>query len=281
MPLSVKIICDGNKQIGYGHVSRSITLAQDFIEKGHQVSLSVLSDEKINKYNYKGPFDIYIFDTPTPVDKLIKNKRKNKCVALDYFGKLEVDLSINVYPHKKTLNYKHSVVGHEYIIIRKDIRKLRTKKHNNNKIVTVVLGGGDLLNKGRTIANQLYSKGWKVNLIEGLYNKNYDFLDDGINLFKNPVNYAELLSESDWNITNGGGCLFESICLGKAVWVIPQTKNESIIANWLNKMGVILGFGNKIESYPNSKSIQKTGQSAHKFIDGKGTQRIIDLVEAL
>ena len=86
------------------------------------------------------------------------------------------------------------------------------------------------------------------------------------------------MSSSIWGVTNGGGSMMEMMSLGKAVYVVPQTKEEETIANYIYKHDGILGVGIESISVPSEEIITRVGKKAASMIDGNGLHRILDHV---
>jgi spore coat polysaccharide biosynthesis predicted glycosyltransferase SpsG len=95
----------------------------------------------------------------------------------------------------------------------------------------------------------------------------------------NPSNLPELFARSDWAVTSGGGSLFEGLCLGKAVHVLPQTAAEERIARHVDSQGGLLGIGlDSLRAYSVNEVIKVAAKGAH-LVDGLGAQRVSKIVK--
>ena len=122
---------------------------------------------------------IVLFDAPY---NLLNNKKLQKLrnegnfiIALDWFGKFVPDINITIFPHKKVYANKKKYIGLKYIIIDDKFLDVNIKSNNlnyRNKKLLIVLGGGDILNQGRNIANYFSKLKLNVTLVEGPLVKN-------------------------------------------------------------------------------------------------------------
>jgi spore coat polysaccharide biosynthesis predicted glycosyltransferase SpsG len=279
----IDLFCDGNHQIGYGHIRRSLALGARLQENGFLVNYIGLSEEA-NKLlpdaTAKGSSVISIFDSiTTSQDKVEQEKRAGKVtIALDWFGKEPTpDINIGVFKHHTNKTAKREFFGFEYTIIRDDILKLKSSEHSLNDQVVVCLGGGDLLQQSHTVASSLVRKGYKVVLVQGPLARNIE-LSSEYEVLINPKNFPEILNLSSWAVTNGGGCLFEAMYLGKPVFVLPQTAEEVSVAQHVYSMKAVLGLGfNNLDLVHTDSKI--VCANAQKMIDGKGLDRICSLIQ--
>lgn len=90
--------------------------------------------------------------------------------------------------------------------------------------------------------------------------------------------YAEGMARSKWCITNGGLTMLECMSLGKACWVVPQTKAEWEFAFRAYEQGALLGMGDDVKM-PSDRDIRVVGEMAGEMVDGRGAERIVDLIE--
>lgn len=89
------------------------------------------------------------------------------------------------------------------------------------------------------------------------------------------------MQQSDWVVTNGGGCLFEAVFLGKAAYVLPQTEAELRVASCFYEKGAILGIGiNGIRDF-NDDEIDQVHRNCLGLVDGNGARRISEIVRGL
>lgn len=283
--LSVDIYCNANAQIGYGHIRRSSALAAFLQKENVDVRLLGISEEAkaflpaINES--EKPATVAVFDVAEGIDEMIR-KAKNQqqlTVTLDWFGNELPDINIVVFPHAEVKAIRNTYTGFEYIILREEILQTKTQKNTGQtKKVLVCLGGSDLLNQGFDTAKFLHEKGFDVTLIQGPLAKKIKS-DADFSVLTNPIDFADRLAASDWAVTNGGGCLFEAVFFEKAVFVLPQTTWEKRIADFVKEKGALLGIGiDQLRSFTENE-ILSTATSAKGLIDGKGAERIAEIIK--
>ena len=283
----VAIYCDGSAKVGYGHIRRSKTLATQLDRDGVDACILGLSDEArrlLPEPKRTGhSASVQVFDSPYDIDDMLcaAQLRGQITVALDWFGKVIPDVNIAVYPHGEVRGIKKVHVGFEYILLREEIvlRRQLTATHSA-KCVLVVLGGGDLLNQGHELSRRLCEQGLEVTLVQGPFAKNRD-AGDGYRVLMSPPELPQLLASCDWAVTNGGGCLFEAMCMRKAAYVIPQTEAEENIARFAKTQGAILGVGSanlRAFSYDELGIVAERGA---KLVDGLGVSRVSSIIRGL
>jgi spore coat polysaccharide biosynthesis predicted glycosyltransferase SpsG len=283
----IDILCDGDEKIGFGHVRRAQALAAQLMRHGMLVRVmgsSLLSSAMLPAVagDDSAPA-ITIFDTPLNIDDKMSScaGKGQLTIALDYFGEALPDVNIAVFAHKTVRAKRLAHVGFEYILIRDEISDLRTPTFSGRTDrVMVMVGGGDVLGQGHLAAHALEQAGCTVTLIQGPYAVIPQQRSD-YQVCVNPSNLPELFAGSDWAVTSGGVSLFEGLCLGKAVHVLPQTKAEERIARHVDSQVGLLGIG--LESL-RAYSVREVVKVAHKgphLVDGLGAQRVSKIVMSL
>ena len=212
--MNILIRCDASNQIGMGHLSRCITLANRlgkdpsvqiiFAVKKSDVAERLLKDkfkllvfDTSKKYNYENWFtDILIEQKISRLILDIRNdisgsflkkiKPLTKIITIDdpEDKRLLSDLAFYppVYQVKKMnwSNFKGCLkVGWEYVIIRDDFLKTNNKPHNKKLKIIVSMGGSDPLNLSLRILETLnkINYNFDISLIIGPANKNESMLN--------------------------------------------------------------------------------------------------------
>ena len=282
----IEICCDGNQQIGYGHIRRSSALAVQLEKKGLAVRLIGLSEEAkkllpvAKEYNQQP--SIVVFDSLEGIcQEIQKAQTEGKItVTLDWFGNSIPDINIVVYPHSEVKAKKEKYIGFDYIILRDEILKVEKSTGSNNQDVLVCLGGGDLLGQTYEAAIGLKNKGLTVTVVQGPLAKNI-LSEEGIQTLINPPDFPSLLANCDWAVTNGAGCFFEAMYLGKSAFVLPQTEMEIRIAGYAKERGALLGMGMENLRAFSVDELQKVSEQGKKLVDGHGTERIAAIITNL
>lgn len=283
----VEIVCDGGGKIGIGHIRRSSALAESLKKENIETRLVGLSEAAkkmlpaIDADNRKA--GLILFDVAEGIENEINHAKQNgqTTVTLDWFGNTVPDVNIAVYPHNEVKALKEKYIGFEYIVLRDEILKQQPKPFNGqaNKVF-VCLGGGDLLGQGFDAANFLKKKGLDTTLVQGPLAKTIPG-EHGFTILTNPPDFPELFNHCDWAVTNGGGCLFEALYLGKATYVLPQTEWEMRIAMFAQKAGVVLGIGKEGLKKFSAEELSPVTQQKKKLVDGRGAERIAAIIKKL
>jgi UDP-2,4-diacetamido-2,4,6-trideoxy-beta-L-altropyranose hydrolase len=283
----VIIYCDGNKEIGFGHIRRTTSLAENLRKYGIPVVISGLSEYSIS-YLPRVEFStsklkVVVFDSMIGVGDLILSFQNKGIitVTLDWFGNIVPDINIIVFPHFEPKALLKSYVGFKNIIIRDEILNLpKIPIADVFKNVVITLGGGDILHQSEIAAEILNSKGYNVTVIKGpLAEVKVESLK--YRTLINPTNFPDILNSCDWVITNGGGCLFEALYLGKPTFVLPQTELESRIALYARQSNYIVGIGMENLIKLDSHKFKSVSEKSIKLVDGKGLSRIVSIIKQL
>ncbi|RPG56602.1 MAG: hypothetical protein CBC56_002425 [Flavobacteriales bacterium TMED96] len=281
--VSVQIYCDGGKEVGYGHLFRSRALNNIFLSNGITSSLYGLTNE-VNELIGKEKFDnqnadVIVLDSHRNIESRLVNlkKQNKKIITLDWFGNEKPHINIVIHPHQKPKALTKSFIGYKYVILRDQI--LNQKKINRKKNqVIICIGGGDLLGQSNLAADYLAKKGLNVIIVYGPSSNRF-LKSEKHKVLYNPSNFTSLIASSSLVVTNGGGCMFESIYLKTPTLVLPQTLFEKRVARIAKKNNAILGLG--LSYLKNFKTELKMNNFNFKFIDGRGGMRIVEIVKKI
>lgn len=283
----IELVCDGGTQYGIGHIRRSITLANELAKRGYQIRFSAASEQgqqQLTSINVTYTSDLTsllrILDFPYPIDDWIEKKAPLPVVALDYFGDQPVDLVVSVYEHRIPVPPGRRLSGLEYALIRPEITVLAEQSSLCSDNVLVMIGGSDINRDGEAVAEKLVHFGMDVQLIRGPgVEKDYEVQSEKVSILHMPEDIEKRMSMCQWAVTNGGSSMMEMMCLGKAVHVIPQTDAELHLAELVMEQGGILGIGLERLETPSQQEIDQIGRRAREIVDGRGVERIADLIE--
>ena len=281
----VEIFCDANEKIGIGHIKRSSALAAYLRKRNIPVRLTGLSEFAKNilpvSENVSQKAGVVVFDSHEGIDSKITAAQKNGqiTVTLDWFGTSVPDINIAVYPHQQVHALRKAYIGFEYIIIRDEVRRIQKNPDTELfKKVLVCLGGGDLLGQGYDTAVFLNDKGFDVTLVQGPLAKQKPDKKD-FDILVNPPNFPQILANCDWAVTNGGGCLFEALYLGRPTIVLPQTDMEKRIVDYVQQHDSLLGIGLESLREFKTEELKRVSENGKKIIDGKGLHRIAAIIK--
>jgi len=317
--MKVFIITEGSKNTGFGHITRCLSLYQAFEERGilpefiingdnnieyllQDVNYQIFNwlDEKSKLFERVKDADIAIIDSylaDISVYNTLSNLVKSPLYIddnkrLDYPKGIVLNGSIHAkklnYPKKEGISY---LLGTKYTPLRKEFWEVPEKKIKENiESIMVTFGGDDAKNMTPKIMN-LLNKEYSVlkkNIIIGKAFNNIEEIKKNIDKNTNLIYYPdagkmkEVMLNSDIAISAGGQTLYELARIGVPTIGICVAENQlGSIREW-EKIG-FLEFEMDISvhlKYLKSKEIKENkSKIGRKYIDGKGSLRIIDEIE--
>lgn len=282
----IDFYCDAGSEIGYGHIRRSIVLAKELTKVGFDVNLIGLSLTAKSllppAVKNSKPASVVLVDAPMVNYKIFEENRKfnRLCIGLDWFSDTDVpDINVVIFPHAPPQSKVSTYTGFEFVIVNPQFikAKLESKTTDPNSAL-VVLGGGDLLGQSLDVAQKLFNLGYRVRLIQGPLAPEHKAIE-GIEVFSNPENLAELYARSELLVTNGGSCLFEAAAMRKPVVVMPQTRLEGVISRYFSEKGALLGVGvDGLRRYSSLVGLT-SAENGHRIVDGLGVKRIAHIIK--
>jgi spore coat polysaccharide biosynthesis predicted glycosyltransferase SpsG len=222
-----------------------------------------------------------IFDAPGGLDiPIAQAQSRGQCaVCLDWFGATVPDVNIVIYPHEEVRALRRSYVGLDYVLVRDEIASL-PRGTGAGQGVLVVLGGGDVRGAGHDVAGRISQWGLDVTLVQGPLASDTRPARD-YRVLVDPPGLPQLYATCLWAVTNGGGCMFEAMCAGKAAVALPQTPAEERVAAWALQQGGLLGIG--VEALRNftADEVAPIGTCGAALVDGRGAQRISEIIRSV
>jgi len=325
--MKVFIITEGGKDIGFGHITRCLSLYQAFEERGIKPKFIINGDNDIEyllkELNYQifnwldernklfkiiknadiAIIDSYlaeisIYNTLSNLIKLPVYMDDNK--RLDYLKGIVVNGSIYAedldYTRKNGLIY---LLGTKYTPLRKEFWEVPQKKIKEKvESIMITFGGDDAKNITPKILAFLSDEYPNLikNVIIGRAFQNIDEIkkcaDKNTNLIYYPdaEKMKEVMLESDIAISACGQTLNELASIGvPTIGVcIAENQLENIkswkeigfleYAGWYSKSNILEEIKNVIEHLKDSKERKNKCKIVKKFIDGKGSLKIIDRI---
>lgn len=281
----VEILVDGSARFGLGHVSRMRTLARHLREEGFEVALLPASEAAADALagepaGHSDRPDVLLVDLPYPADARIAAARQAglPVMVFDPLGEEEADIAIRTDPREIPLPAKQARFGPEYALIRREI--LAATPHEGDYAL-VVIGGSDQGNLGAAAAARLAERNVRTVLVRGPFAPALSNPPTGVDLRVAPDDLPELMAGCRFAVANAGTTALELMALGKAIHVLPQTAAERATAERFLADGLILGVGLQSLAPPEREAAQRVAAAARAAVDGKGPQRIRELIETL
>ncbi len=293
--LSRKKLCFnviGNKEVGMGHVYRSLLLANEFVNHEiifHCPKSHSLARKHITKHNYTlnitddnefpysddlKRYDLIINDILDTNVKFINWIKNNHIKVVNFEdlggGTKYADLVVNaLYSHKSPKS--NMITGPEYFCLRDEFIHIGSQKHHDTvKRILVTFGGvdeGNLTCRIIKILNNVISNTKiKVTVIFGpgySHFKRFDSLLSNVDsnkfrIIKKTNKISEYMFKADIAITSAGRTALEIASLEKPTIVIAQNSRETTHTFASQKNGFLnLGHRKNISDKKIKESINK------------------------
>jgi spore coat polysaccharide biosynthesis predicted glycosyltransferase SpsG len=283
-PSCVEIVVDGGPGYGFGHLSRSQTLARALEKAGAEVGFSPRSEIAAaalttwRKANGEEP--LLLVDLPYADDAAIAAAKRagRKVVVLDHIGAAQADLAIRTDPRPVPMAAQQCAYGLQYAMIRPEIL---AQSPVQGDYAVVCIGGSDLGDLGVKAARRLSSAGRRTLLIRGPLAAPVSAAPEGVDLRVSPPDLPALLAGCAFAVTNAGTTALEAMALGKAVHVLAQTDAEQATAERFLSDGLILGVGLETLAVPVPDRAFQVAAAGRSAVDGRGAERVAALVLGL
>lgn len=271
----VFILTEGNKKIGFGHITRGMSLYQAFetrgivpeflingdnsildLVKGANYQMFDWFDERKRLFEIIADADIVIVDSyladKSLYDKISKAFHNRILVIIDDYNRIEYPVGIivnpSIYGHKVNYTRKEGttyLLGNDYVILQKEFWNVPPKSINKGvKNILITFGGinhSDLVYK---IVNNLKNKfGFTFNAITA--KSDYSSESETINFYEqvNAKTMRNLMLKADICISGGGQTSYELAKVGVPSIGICFAENQKLnLEGWYEK-GVIAYAG--------------------------------------
>ncbi|MGJ3232192.1 MAG: hypothetical protein ACFE0P_10370 [Oceanicaulis sp.] len=277
----VEIAVDGGPGMGFGHLSRSQTLAAALRDAGAKVRFDPRSETARDALGVKdspeGAPDILVLDLPYADDRAIEAARAagRPVAVLDHVGAASADLAVRTDPRRIPMAARRCEYGLAYALIRREI--LDQAPHDAGHVL-VCIGGSDLGDLGVEAARRLAAADERVVLVRGPLAAPLETAPKGVEVRINPPDLPRLLAGCRYAVTNAGTTALEAMALGKPVHVIGQTDLERATAQGFLDDGIILGLGLETLAPPDPEHAARVAAAGRARVDGRGAQRVAGLV---
>ena len=296
--LKNEIVKEKIEKEGFGEIElkERIDLKEDLIKTS-----KIIKEESI---------DILITDSyKFNQDYLVEIKKKTPfLISIDDLGKFSFpsDIVINQNIYAKSLNYRSLngktkfLLGPKYALLREEFTNVKERKIEEKiQNLLITLGGEDRFNLSPKILKVLdkIEEDFGITVIIGPFFKNLTQIEKVIkkmkkkvNLIHNPFSISKLMLSSDLAISGGGITLYELAATSTPALSICLADNQLKSIKRMERKGMIigLGWGNRFaeEEFRQNLSTlcnnfelrKKMCQKGQKLVDGKGAQRVTNLI---
>ncbi|MGX6647206.1 hypothetical protein ACWCOP_04620 [Maricaulaceae bacterium MS644] len=288
----VEIAVDGGAGLGFGHLSRSQTLAAALREFGAIVRFDPRSDAARDalageleaadaaRAPASSGADILVLDLPYADDAAIRGATAagRRVAVLDHGGEAQADLAIRTDPRPIPMAAARCEYGLAYALIRREI--LEQAPHDGGYVL-ICVGGSDVGDLGVEAAVKLAAAGERVILVRGPLASRLADAPAGVDVRVSPPDLPVLMAGCSFAVTNAGTTALECMALGKAVHVLPQTEAERATGEHFMSEGLILGLGLETLERPGLQAVARTGAAGRARVDGRGAARMASLILGL
>ncbi|KAF5086817.1 Acetyltransferase (GNAT) domain protein [anaerobic digester metagenome] len=266
--MKIRILTEGSEEIGFGHVTRCMSIYQAFQERGLDTELVVNGNKSIEKLmegtNHRiinwlkrdelisviHDSDITVVDSylaPPELYEIISGESLGVYIddnnRISYPEGMVVNGSVNAeklqYPEKKGLYY---LLGSRYIPLRREFWNIKPLKIKSNlQSIMITFGGDDVRNMTPIILETLENEfpELKKNVVIGRGFKNLDEIEklksDNVNLVYYPDADGMIgtMLQSDLAVSAGGQTLYELARLGLPTLSVAVASNQlHNVKNW-------------------------------------------------
>ncbi len=269
--MKITIITEGSSKIGFGHITRCLSLYQAFEERGCSVKFIVNGDSTIGSI-LDDNIEYEIFNWLNDTSKLLESLHKTDIIIvdsylanLDLYTKISESVAVSVYIddnqrinypkgmvvngsiNAEKLNYPHSddvkyLLGSQYIPLRRPFWDVPLKKINPSiQNVMVTFGGDDLRNLTPQTLETLkrHFSNLKKTVIIGKGFENISMIeklkDEKTELIYYPdaQKMIDVMFQCDIAISAGGQTLYELARVGLPTIAIGVAHNQiHNLKNW-------------------------------------------------
>lgn len=276
--MKLTVLTEYSSQIGFGHISRTLAIADCFFEIGWEVEYLIRESEK-NDIAISYPYQLVEWSETSLVKNILEN---SDAVLIDSYrvspatlSELAENISFPLTIIDSKLNYPDRGVlifgsiyaekfqikgdfpilsGRDYILFRKEFINAKKDFTVREELSRIVITLGKFIKTsdittilsviGNTLNSsvEIYVVGTPIENIEQNGNvQYYPFLET--------KKYVELLQTADLVITNGGQTLNESIALNIPTLAIEIADNQSQNIKGWRDLGVISSLGKISDAY--------------------------------
>lgn len=302
------ILTEGGKNIGFGHITRCISLYQAFEEKGIRAEIIINGDNAVLDFLKNKAYQIFdwigeegkLFRVISNADIVVTDSYlakkslydkiseilKARLLMIDDFNRIEYPKGIVVNPsiYGDKLNYPEKdgqvyLLGKDYIILRKEFWGILEKKNNKEvKNILITLGGAVHL-------DMIYKV---VNVLKAKFAFNFYIVENTKRIDAEEM--LNLMLKADICISGGGQTTYELARVGLPTIGICLAENQRLnLEEWQR-----IGFVEYIGCHNDGNLLEKIGSAIKQlmpfekrsrcskigknWVDGKGIERIMKVL---
>ncbi len=228
------------------------------------------------------PTDLVVLDVPGDGGAWVQQAKADGALvlALDYAGGEAPDLIVSLQAVRAVPHGVPHHVGLAYAIIRSELRLARDGEPTGP--VLVMLGGGASAADTVRVVRRVAQCASDVVLVQGPMSEDDAEVSanvpSSVHLVREPPDLAQWMARCAWAVTTGGTSLLELLHLGRPVFALPRTPEESTFVQSIAAQRALLGVGEPALRRPSAAECVDRGRVGEGLIDGRGCERIAALL---
>lgn len=288
--MTILIRVDGYKEIGMGHITRTLALAQGFRIKNCRVVFLVNQDDRsinlINKRHFevhhitvedevkatldivlKEKANVYISDIYEPNKYLLKELKKIDVIRvqidINRDMSMDVDLIVNggIYANKLAASarshHMDALLGAKYNLLREEFSNVPPKFIRKNlEEILIFFGGTDVNDLTIKTVHDVVPKFPNLKFYVISKDCSIGCLYPNVTVYSYVDNIDLMMRNVDLMITAGGVSLYELASLGTPAIIITQAENQVLQTQVFHDKGICHYHG-PFESYQPNKLIEE------------------------
>jgi UDP-2,4-diacetamido-2,4,6-trideoxy-beta-L-altropyranose hydrolase len=271
----ITILTEGGENIGFGHLTRCLSLSQAFEAHGYSPRFIINGDNSVKSILNDRPFELFNWSSHEEKEQLFQVLEQSDAAIVDsyladagIYGEISKRVSVPLYlDDNKRLDYPAGIVlnwniyapdldypqkegieyllGSSYISLRKAFWNVTVKETRQTVTDVMVTFGGDDSKNITPLVMRFLAAGYpwfKKHIIVGSAFLNHTELesiaDDNTRLIHAPdaEGMNAVMRESDIAITSGGQTLYELACVGVPAVALAVADNQrNNVAAWEKK----------------------------------------------
>lgn len=207
-------------------------------------------------------------------------------ISLDDLGAGRYLAYCTIYPIPPLFDIQGNYTGSSYFILNRRIKDLDPKLYREKDGILISFGGTDPYNLTHYMSSILDNLGLRAKVALGpLYPHSKDELKGEV--IENPGNFYDLINNAKLLITSFGITMYEAFFLKTPVILFNHSRYHYKLAKKLTVVNLgYRGFPgrkelvkNLEETLQNEKLLQKSAEENSMLIDGRGTERVVLIID--